>query len=360
MTPTISVSLSLLKLEIYEDVTGAVVCTATGDPAVLGYQWFYNGVAIAETDNRFVISDSGTAESTLTITSASLSMDESVVLCEARNRIDTESVYAVVRIVEDNLYTIVLAVLALIAIFVFALIVVPIIVYYFYRRNKKRTKVAPLENGPATISGAKVTSNYFVTEETVPNGNAHKLRRQSSKPKVLDHESVNAGSGKLPELTGNGRYPAPIRSQTPETFPMERLDLERSGRTGSYDVESAQLARLLKGKPSSRPSSSRRSPVSPTVPQLSPGKFKVRDEYEKKLKELESMKKSLTGSEMMQEDSKSRKSTREGGEKKKHKHKKRDKDRDEKDHKVQLMTNIMQVFKKKPLHHIFLKTVSTR
>ena len=99
MTPTISVSLSLLKLEIYEDETGSVMCTATGDPDVLGYQWFYNGVEIAESDDRFVISDSGTSESTLTITSASLSMDESVVLCQARNRIDTESVYAVVRIV---------------------------------------------------------------------------------------------------------------------------------------------------------------------------------------------------------------------------------------------------------------------
>ncbi|XP_071806887.1 uncharacterized protein [Asterias amurensis] len=333
LTPTISVSLSLLKLEIYEDETGSVMCTATGDPAVLGYQWFYNGVEIAESDDRFVISDSGTSESTLTITSASLSMDESVVLCQARNRIDTESVYAVVRIVEDNLYTIVLAVLALIAIFVFALIVVPIIVYYFYRRHQKRTKVAPIEDGAATISGTKVTSNYFITEETVPNGNANKLRRQSSKPKVLDHESVHAGSGKLPEITGNGRYPAPIRSQTPETFPMDRLDQERSGRRGSYDVESVQLARLLKGKPNSRPSSSRRNSVSPTVPQLSPGEYKVRDEYEKKLKELESMKKSLTGSEVIQDDSKSRKSTRDGGEKKHKKHKKRDKDRDDKDHK---------------------------
>lgn len=99
VTPTIDVNLNLLKLEIYEDETGSVECTATGDPAILGYQWFYNGVAIADTDDRFVISDSGRQKSTLTITSASLSMDEAVVLCEARNRIDTESVYAVVRIV---------------------------------------------------------------------------------------------------------------------------------------------------------------------------------------------------------------------------------------------------------------------
>ena len=76
--------------------------------------------------------------------------------------------------------------------------------------------------------------------------------------------------------------------------------------------------------------------MSPTVPQLSPGEYKVRDEYEKKLKELESMKKSLTGSEVIQDDSKSRKSTRDGGEKKHKKHKKRDKDRDDKDHKVRL------------------------
>ena len=99
MTPTINVSLSVIKLEIYEKETGTVDCFATGDPVVLGYTWSYQGVEIAATDGRFKIAAGGSPMSSLTITSASLSMDESVVLCEARNRIDTESVYAVVRII---------------------------------------------------------------------------------------------------------------------------------------------------------------------------------------------------------------------------------------------------------------------
>ena len=99
VTPTIQVSLDLLRLEIKEDDTGSVICTATGDPAVLGYSWYYNGVQIADTDDRFLITVEGTRQSTLTVTSASLSMDEAVVSCEARNRIDKESVYAVVRII---------------------------------------------------------------------------------------------------------------------------------------------------------------------------------------------------------------------------------------------------------------------
>ncbi|XP_038065371.1 irregular chiasm C-roughest protein-like [Patiria miniata] len=349
LTPTIQVSLDTLTLEIKEDETGAVECTATGDPAVLGYSWYYNGVQIAETDARFLITEEGSSKSTLTVTSASLSMDEAVVSCEARNRIDSESVYAVVRIIEDDLYQIVLAVLALIAFFVFALIVVPIIVYYCYRKQQKKTKVAPIENGTATISGTKVTSNYFITEETIPNGNAKKSpSRSSSKPKVLDHETKRVDSADegsygsptpLPDLTGRGRYPQPIRSQTPDGFMNDTMDSARSGRVGSYDVEAAQLqheAELQGSVKARRPSSSRRSSVSTPPPplnnkvSLSPGEYLIRDEYERKLKELESMKKSMTGSGMIQDDAKSRKS-RDGGERRKHKHKKRDKERDDKD-----------------------------
>ena len=47
---------------------------------------------------RFVIESLDTTQSILTITSASLSMDESVISCEARNRVDTASIYAVIRI----------------------------------------------------------------------------------------------------------------------------------------------------------------------------------------------------------------------------------------------------------------------
>ncbi|XP_022097068.1 synaptogenesis protein syg-1-like [Acanthaster planci] len=349
LTPTIQVSLDTLTLEIKEDETGSVECSATGDPAVLGYGWSYNGVQIADTDERFLITEDGSSKSTLTITSASLSMDEAVVSCEARNRIDTESVYAVVRIIEDDLYQIVLAVLALIALFVFALIIVPIIAYYCYRRHKKRTQVAPIENGPTTISGTKVTSNYFITEETIPNGHVRKNSRSSSKPRVLDHETKHVDSPDegsygsptpLPDLTGRGRYPQPIRSQTPEGFMMDSMDSARGGKVGSYDVEAARARNEAEMQGSGKtplPSSSRRSSVSRSGPaplnnkvSLSPGEYMVRDEYERKLRELESMKKSLTDSGMIQDDAKSRKS-KDGGERRKHKHKKRDKEKDEKE-----------------------------
>ena len=85
-------------------------------------------------------SNQDNTQSTLTITAASLSMDESVISCEARNRIDSTSVYTIVRIEEDNFYTILLAIMGMVAVFVFALIVVPCIVYYFWQRQNKLMK----------------------------------------------------------------------------------------------------------------------------------------------------------------------------------------------------------------------------
>ena len=56
VTPTIEISLDTDErkgiLSIKEDESGEVTCFATGDPAILGYAWFYNGVEISAIDER--------------------------------------------------------------------------------------------------------------------------------------------------------------------------------------------------------------------------------------------------------------------------------------------------------------------
>lgn len=76
----------------------------------------------------------------LQIVSATDSFDEGVVSCEARNRIDRETTYAVIKVQESNIYTIVLVAMILIAIIVFIVIFALFIAPCLYSKHMKKSR----------------------------------------------------------------------------------------------------------------------------------------------------------------------------------------------------------------------------
>ncbi|XP_071505053.1 uncharacterized protein [Diadema antillarum] len=328
---TINVTLDVSTLTIEEDKQGMLVCSAAGDPPVLGYTWYYNGAEIVTTDERFLISTTNSKDSsTLTIVSATLSMDESTIQCRAHNRIDERTDSVLLKIKEDNLTTYVLAALGLIATIIFVAIVVGFIIWVCYRMKKKNQKVYPdheaqgeakrMPNtnyfiGATNMGGTMIPNGTVVkteNEETKKKHRKHKDRKhrkhrkeKKDKSKVLDHDasrtpnplSTRDGDHEvLPTITGYKRPGA--SSRDPGVYPTYPA--------GMYPIDGhSPLPHYQDGYPAGEPNAGRRSSVEKSGRRsskdakisLSPGEYQARDEYERKLRELQGLRSDLVNAD---------------------------------------------------------------
>ena len=50
--PSINITVDSSQLVIGEGQRGEITCYAVGDPAVLGYTWYYNGKEVDPSDDR--------------------------------------------------------------------------------------------------------------------------------------------------------------------------------------------------------------------------------------------------------------------------------------------------------------------
>ncbi|XP_041470934.1 kin of IRRE-like protein 1 [Lytechinus variegatus] len=343
---TINVTAQTNRLTIEEDKPGEIICSASGDPVVLGYRWYYNGAEIEATDDRFVIeTTNGKDASTLTISSATLSMDDSTVQCEAYNRIDQRLTSIVLTIKEDNLTTYVLAALGLIATIIFVAIVIGFIVWVCHRMNKKKRTIHPDPEAGGMTKGIP-NRNFFIGAthmDGLPNGDIkaevtdekkkHKKHRKhkkdkkdkkdkkhkKDKSKVLEHDSTRAPNplstrdgdhDVLPTITGY-RRPG-TNSRDPGVYPTYPPMYPIDGHSPLPHYQDGYPA----ADPGSAPRSSRRDSKDKSGQNgkisLSPGEYQKRDEYERKLRELQGLRSDLAAPEP---------------EKKKKKHKKHKKDK---------------------------------
>ncbi|XP_072048718.1 roundabout homolog 2-like [Amphiura filiformis] len=350
LVPTINVELDTEILKILEKEAGSVICSATGDPTILGYAWYYNGVEIIDSDQRFVIETSGSSQSTLTITSASLSMDESVISCEARNRIDAASVYTVVRIEEDNLFTYILAVLALVGFFVLCVIIIPCIFYYCWKKQNKLNKIRPHDDSESVSSVSKlVQQNYFTEEETraMPNGSAKKKPKKGST--VISHESEGK-MGVPPTVVLRGGKRGSIRSSKPgsarrvsafqDLYPPEPAmsPVMMNGKKASYDVTTGKLMRngsILSSKSLAYANNSYGSRRTSFAPSMANGAPPGKQIDERKARELENMRSlaNINAGFDINKERRTKKHRSKDEKKHKHKHREHKHDKKSRDHK---------------------------
>lgn len=360
LQPTIELNLDRREIFVDEDDSTTVQCSATGDPPILSYTWYYNGIEIESDDSRFVMEVTAAKDAAyLQIVSAAKGMDEGVISCEASNRIDSESTYGIIMIQESNLYTIVLVAMILIAVVVFVVIFVIFVAPCLYSKHMKKSRVANDESLIATISD-KLQNNFFITSNGhVPTGDGKKKKRKHkhkrhSKHKVIDYEAKKAAK-KLKEIEKEVIYEDPnsIRSSTPkskysksELFPEPRyvdfpfstprksVDIEAGKRSTRASLENGDILRPLSKTPelktidetsrrkskdrksesrrsskttsSSRRHSSKghRSSKSSQKVSLSPGEYAAREEYDRKLRELSDIREGLVDNKSTKRGSK--------------------------------------------------------
>ncbi|XP_033114430.1 basement membrane-specific heparan sulfate proteoglycan core protein-like [Anneissia japonica] len=345
LNPTIEMTIEPARQEIIETKAGTIECSAVGDPDILGYKWYINGALINSSDSRFTIVTTGNEKTMLTIVSAQKNIDDALIRCEARNRLDTSTRTAAIQVLEEesDLYKYVLAVLCLIGIIVLAALIIGIVAAYCWRKNKKLNKVAPKD----------VEAVAMVEQPTgaVPPGPPKKKKRRKHKrrdrgSKVIEHvihaENRGAPYGGTPYggnyyvatkdgydgyLPVNGYPGYPMFSYSPDirTHRKGSYYINGGSKRGSYDLE---LARQKNGSITPRPSltssvNSKKEPVSPRPDSqrlsavysvsdgvrkgsvspdrrrssanprqkisLSPGEIYKREEYEQKVQELEDM-----------------------------------------------------------------------
>ncbi|XP_789922.4 synaptogenesis protein syg-1 [Strongylocentrotus purpuratus] len=340
---TINVTTDTSRLTIEEDKPGEIICSAVGDPVVLGYRWYYNGAEIGNDDGRFVIeTTNGKDSSTLTIGSATLSMDDATVQCEAFNRIDQRRTNIVLTIKEDNLTTYVLAALGLIATIIFVALVIGFIVWVCHRMNKRNRTIHPdaeadgmtkqIPNKNFFIGATHMDSmqNGGITMEAVDEKKKHKKHRKhktdkkdkkekkdkkhrKDKSKVLEHDSSRAPNPLstrdgdhegLPTIAG---YIRPSAGRDPGVYPTYPPMYPIDGHSPLPHYQDG----YPQGGPSSGDRSSRRDskdrPVQNGKISLSPGEYQKRDEYERKLRELQGLRSDLVVPEPEKKKKKHRK-----------------------------------------------------
>ncbi|XP_071957954.1 hemicentin-2-like [Antedon mediterranea] len=345
LIPTIGIAIEPARQEIIENQAGSIECIAVGDPVVLGYKWYMNGALINSSDSRFTIDTTDTEKSVLSIVSAEKSMDGSLIRCEARNRIDTSSLTSSIQVIEEesDLYKYVLAVLCLIGIVILAAIVIGIIAAYCYRKQKKLNKVAPSKDVEASVVENEKPTGALPPPEATPEP-PKKMKKRHRKhrhrgSKIVEHvvhaeprEGPYQGNYYVARrdiydgyLSPNGYHPGyPVMSYSPDMRVSKNGSYINGGsKRGLYDLEKA---RQLNGSitPSPRLSlsvdskkgsvtpdhqkvstvytvSGRNKSVSPDRRErprkkkvsLSPGEYNKREEYEKKVQELEEMRRNI-------------------------------------------------------------------